>query len=75
MKTWKKIMAVFCGIALVVSLSACEKEGPAEKAGKKVDESMEKSQQMMEDAGEKTEEMVEEAGEKVEEAGEKMQGQ
>ncbi|MGM0682520.1 MAG: hypothetical protein ACQES8_09950 [Thermodesulfobacteriota bacterium] len=66
MKTWKKIVSIFCGLTLMACLSACEQEGPAEKAGEKVDQTIEEGQEMME-------ETAEEAGEKVEEAGEEMQ--
>ena len=43
----------------------CEREGPAERAGEKIDETMEQAQ-------ERTEEAVEEAGEALEEAGEEV---
>ena len=41
MKTYKSIIAVLATIALIVVLSGCEKEGPMEKAGKKVDKVVE----------------------------------
>lgn len=44
--------------------TACEKEGPAEKAGEKVDDAYSEAMEKAEEAGEK----MEEAGEKVEEA-------
>jgi len=37
----KSIIAVFAMIALIVVLSGCAKEGPMEKAGKKVDKVVE----------------------------------
>jgi hypothetical protein len=41
MKKCKSIIAVLAMIALIVGLSGCEKEGPMEKAGKKVDKAIE----------------------------------
>lgn len=41
MKYGKSIIAVLALIALLVGLSGCAKEGPMEKAGKKVDKVVE----------------------------------
>jgi hypothetical protein len=41
MNKGKSIIAVLAMIALLVGLSGCEKEGPMEKAGKKVDKAVE----------------------------------
>jgi hypothetical protein len=41
MKRCKGLIAVLAMIALIVGLSGCEKEGPMEKAGKKVDKAVE----------------------------------
>ena len=38
MKTYKGIMAAMLAGLMFAGLSACEKEGPAEKAGKAIDE-------------------------------------
>ena len=46
---------------LALSLSACNKEGPAEKAGKEVDQTMEKAGQQIEKAGEKIENAAKDA--------------
>jgi hypothetical protein len=61
----KNIMLVFFSCMIIVSFIACKKEGPAERAGKKIDETVEK-------AGEKIKESAEKAGDKIEEAGEKV---
>ena len=53
--------------ALLAALSGCQKqEGPAEKAGQKIDKAVEK-------AGEKIDQTTEKLGEKVEKAGENIQ--
>jgi len=65
MSILKKIFLVFFSCMIVVSFAACKKEGPAERAGQKIDETVEK-------AGEKTKEAVEKAGDKIEEAGDKV---
>ena len=41
MRNGKSVIAVLAMIALVVGLSGCEKEGPLERAGKKVDKAVE----------------------------------
>ena len=40
-KHGKRFVAVLAMIALIVGLSGCAKEGPMEKAGKKVDKAVE----------------------------------
>jgi predicted small lipoprotein YifL len=40
-KHCKSIVAVLATIALIAGLSGCSKEGPMEKAGKKVDKAIE----------------------------------
>jgi len=50
-------------LASVLGLSACKQEGPAEKAGQKVD-------QAVEQAGKKIDQATEQAGKKMEQAGE-----
>ncbi len=40
-------------IVLVVGLHGCTKEGPVEKAGKKIDKTIEKAGEQIEKAGEK----------------------
>ena len=50
------IMAV-----LTLGLSGCTKEGPLEKAGKKVDQTVEKAGDQIEKAGDKVQEAVQDA--------------
>ena len=65
MSILKKILLVFFSCTIIVSFTACKKEGPAERAGKKIDETVQKT-------GEKIKESAEKAGDKIEEAGEKV---
>lgn len=53
MKIQKAISATLITGAIVVMLSACQKEGPAEKAGKAVDNAVDKTGQQIEKAGDK----------------------
>lgn len=55
------IMSLFAA-ALLVTLSACQKEeGPAERAGKVIDNTVQKAGEKVEQAGEKIQEMAKEA--------------
>jgi hypothetical protein len=45
-------------IALMVGISGCTKEGPAEKAGKKIDKAIEKGGEQIEKAGDKVQDAV-----------------
>ncbi len=65
MSILKKIVLVLFSCMIIVSFTACKKEGPAERAGKKIDEAVEKT-------GEKIKESAEKAGDKIEEAGDKV---
>ena len=65
MSILKNIILVFFSCIIVVSFTACKKEGPAERAGKKIDQTVEK-------AGENIKKSTEKAGDKIEEAGEKV---
>jgi hyperosmotically inducible protein len=61
----KQIFKIFCLIlmlAVVFALAACQDEGPAEKAGKTVDETTEKVGEKMESAGDAVVKSVENAG-------------
>ena len=68
------IVPLCCAASLMLFIS-CENEGPAEKAGEKIDEAVEETKQNLEDAGDSMEEAVEETGGKLEDAGEKLQNQ
>lgn len=65
MSIYKKILiGVFIG-CLSIAIVSCETEGPAEKAGEKIDESVEKAGNKVEEAGEATKEKAEETKEEV----------
>lgn len=52
---------------LVVLLSACEQQGPAEEAGEKIDQAMENISDSAKDAADTVGDKVEEMGDKIEE--------
>lgn len=56
MSMLRKILWVFCSGIIIVSFTACKKEGPAERAGKKIDKTIEKAGDKIEEAGEKVKE-------------------
>jgi hypothetical protein len=47
----KTVAAALSAGALLVAIPACQKEGPAEKAGKAVDNAVDKAGQQIEKAG------------------------
>lgn len=55
-------------IFLLLTLAGCEKEGPAEQAGEKIDKAVNTMQEKAADTSDKAREQLEEAGDKVEEA-------
>jgi hypothetical protein len=69
----RSVLVAITALCVVMSVAGCEKEGPAERAGKKIDESVQRAGDDLERAGEKLDDAVREAGEKLEETGEKLQ--
>lgn len=58
----KYVTTAFVVSILVAALSGCQKEeGPAERAGKSIDNAVEKSGQQIEKAGEKIEDAAKDA--------------
>jgi len=55
-KICKIVIAVLAMTVLFMGLSGCKKEGPGERAGKKIDEAVEKGGQQVEKAGKKIQE-------------------
>ena len=62
-----RVMAV-CALTLAAGPGCEREEGPAEKAGKAIDEALETSGNAVEKAGKKIDEAIEEAEKKREEA-------
>jgi TolA-binding protein len=60
----KSVVTGICATVLMLGLSACEKKGPAEKAGEKVDQAAES----VKETGEKAKEEVKEAADEVHDA-------
>jgi hypothetical protein len=58
---------VALGLALSV-LAGCEQQGPAQKAGEKVDKAVDQTGKTMQKTGEKVEEAAKEAEKKIKEA-------
>jgi len=67
MKRIGRISIAVAGLSLILMLGACQKEGPAERAGEKIDQAMEK-EGPAEQAGEKIDQAMETVQEKTEEA-------
>lgn len=73
MKRGKILLTSLAIILLTLGLSACEQEGPTERAGEKVDEAAERAKEPVdpqgpaERAGEKADEAMERAEEATEE--------
>lgn len=68
MSIFKKLSLVFCAGLIVVSVTACKKEGPAERAGRNIDEAAEKAGKKIDEAATKTGDKIEEAGKKLKDA-------
>ncbi|MBC7946021.1 MAG: hypothetical protein H7X91_12335 [Burkholderiales bacterium] len=66
MKSKSIIASVAVGL-FVIGISACDRDGPAERAGAKIDNAADKSANKMENAADKM-------GDKMEKAGDKVQG-
>jgi hyperosmotically inducible protein len=62
---YKRLASICFSIALVAGLAACDKEGPAESAGKSIDQAVEKT-------GDKMEEVSKNLGEKSDTMGKSM---
>ena len=54
----QRVITALMMIVLAVGISGCTKEGPVEKAGKKIDKTIEKAGEQMEKAGEKVKDAV-----------------
>jgi predicted small lipoprotein YifL len=55
----RKVLLLVSGFMLVFSMASCEKKGPAEKAGEKIDKAVEKAGEKIEKVGDKIKEKTE----------------
>ncbi|MBE0598931.1 MAG: hypothetical protein IH614_16880 [Desulfuromonadales bacterium] len=67
MKMFRKGLIVFAAVVLSLGLVACEKKGPLEKAGEKIDQGVENTKDAVQDATQ-GQGPVEKAGEKIDKA-------
>ncbi|MET0052031.1 MAG: hypothetical protein ABW095_13255 [Candidatus Thiodiazotropha sp.] len=65
----RRILGLATILIMTLPLVACNKseEGPAEKAGKKIDQSISETKQTLSESAEKVGEKIEEAGEAIQE--------
>lgn len=74
MAIYKRLSTVLCAGLVVMVLGGCKQEGPAERAGKDIDEAAERLGEALEKkdpverAGEQIDEAIEKARDKVEKA-------
>ena len=61
MKSNKTLAAALAAAVLIAGLSGCQKQGPAERAGKAVDKAVDKTGQQIEKAGEKIQDAAKDA--------------
>lgn len=62
MKIFRNVFSVLAAVILFAGLSACQKEeGPAERAGKAVDNAVQKAGEKVEKAGEKIQDAAKDA--------------
>jgi hypothetical protein len=63
----RKLAILLLAVGLGFGIGACERKGPAERAGENVDKAVERAGDKVERAGEKVGGAAERAGDKVEE--------
>lgn len=68
MSMLRKMLLILCSVMIVFAIIGCKKQGPAENAGKKIDNAIEKADQKIDKAAEKTGDKLEDAGDKVKDA-------
>ena len=71
MKKWKMMVVSLLLGLLTFPLAACEKKGPAEKAGEQVDQAMKEAKEEMEQAADAIRDKIDPQG-PAEKAGEKI---
>lgn len=58
MKIGRKVTSALIAATLLAAVTGCQKEGPAERAGKSVDQTMDKAGNQIEKAGESIKDSV-----------------
>jgi len=71
MKKMNQILTVM-GVAAILTLTACEQKGPAEKAGEKIDNAAEQAGEAMQDAKDKMKDTTDKMEDKAEDTMDKM---
>jgi outer membrane murein-binding lipoprotein Lpp len=61
MNPTKCVAAAVAAVVLIAGISGCQKEGPAERAGKQVDKAVDKAANQMEKAGDKIKDAAQDA--------------
>ncbi|ABB37117.1 hypothetical protein Dde_0316 [Oleidesulfovibrio alaskensis G20] len=59
MTKWLQLAAVACVMLFALGLAGCSEEGPAEKAGKKIDQAVEQAGEQMQDLKDKAKKALE----------------
>lgn len=72
MKFGKTVGSIVVTGVLLLALAACQKEGPAERAGKEIDQTAETVGKKVDAAGNKVERAAEKTGDALENAGGKI---
>jgi len=65
-KYFKRLIPVLLSLMLAAAVVGCDKQGPAENAGEKIDEQVEKTHEAIDKKVEQTREGIEKAGDKIE---------
>lgn len=60
-----KVLCVLCSAIIVMSSSGCKKEGPAERAGRNIDDALGKAGKQIDNSAGKAGEKIEEAGKSI----------
>lgn len=64
--SYKKLLSAIWVALMVMGLAACDKKGPAERAGERIDNATERAGDKIEDAGDKAAEKMDHAADKIE---------
>ncbi len=71
MKWMKRIAYVLCLVAFLGAMTGCSEDGPAEKAGRQIDEAMDAAKDKMNEMGDQAKDAYEDMKDQAKEAMEK----